>query len=88
MRLLLHNIYNTIQDQLIGVLTQKCTRYQVHYERLSFNEYPQIVKLIENLILNIKSSNKKIYNYRALKTLLQSQTDKFSLIFMMKKNDV
>ncbi|CAF1083047.1 unnamed protein product [Rotaria sordida] len=74
--LLLHNIYDIIEDRLTVVLNQECTRYQVHFERLSLDEYAQMVKLIENFISNINGYDKK-YNSRPLKTFLQTQTSKF-----------
>lgn len=74
--LLLHNIYDTIQDRLTVVLTQECTRYQVHFERLSLDEYAQIVKLIGNFRSNLSLNDEK-YKSRPLKTFLQSQTSKF-----------
>ncbi|CAF0872146.1 unnamed protein product [Rotaria sp. Silwood1] len=74
--LLLHNIYDTIEDRLTIVLTQECTRCQVHFERLSLDEYAQMVKLIENFISNVNGYDKK-YKSRPLKTFLQSQTSKF-----------
>ncbi|CAF4654572.1 unnamed protein product, partial [Rotaria sp. Silwood2] len=74
--LLLHNIYDIIEERLTIVLTQECTRYQVHFERLSLDEYAQMVKSIENFILNVNGYDKK-YKSRPLKTFLQSQTSKF-----------
>ncbi|CAF4224161.1 unnamed protein product, partial [Rotaria magnacalcarata] len=73
---LLNNIYDTVQDRLTVVLTQECARYQVHFERLSLDEYSQIVKLIENFILHVNGDDKK-YKSRPLRTFLQSQTSKF-----------
>jgi hypothetical protein len=73
---LLHSIYDTIEDRLIFVLTQECNRYQVHIERLTLDEYPQMVKLIENFIKNLNKLDTK-YNSRPFKTFLQSQTSKF-----------
>ncbi|CAF0831024.1 unnamed protein product [Adineta steineri] len=73
---LLYELYDTVEDRLITILTQECTRYQVQVERLTLDEYAQIVKLIDNFILKINQYEKK-YNSRPLKTFLQSQTSKF-----------
>jgi hypothetical protein len=73
---LLHHIYDTIEDRLILVLTEESSRYQIHFERLSLDEYAQMIKLIENFIFNLNQSDSK-YSSRPLKTFLQSQTSKF-----------
>lgn len=48
----------------------------MNFERLSLDEFAQMVKLIENFISNINNYDKK-YKSRPLKTFLQSQTSKF-----------
>jgi hypothetical protein len=73
---LLHNIYNTIEDRLIVILTEECTRYQVNLECLSFDQYVQMIKLIEHFMLNINNSDKK-YNSSPFKMFIQLQTIQF-----------
>jgi hypothetical protein len=73
---LLHHIYDTIEDRLILVFNEESLRYQIHFERLSLDEYAQMVKLIENFIFNLNQFDVK-YNSTPFKTFLQSQTSKF-----------
>ena len=75
---LLYQIYDTIQDRLIQVLQQESQRYQVHFERLTLDEYAQLIKSIETFISNV-NEYEKTYRSRSrpLKTFLQSQTSQF-----------
>ncbi|UJR38543.1 hypothetical protein I4U23_031209 [Adineta vaga] len=73
---LLYNLYDSVEDRLINIFIQESTRYQVQIERLSLDEYAQMVKLIENFIQNLNEYEKK-YSSLPLKSFLQIQTSKF-----------
>ncbi|CAF1260171.1 unnamed protein product [Adineta ricciae] len=73
---LLTNLFDSIEDRLIHILNQECSRYQVQFERLSLDEYAQMVKLVEQFIENINEYEKK-YSSLPLKSFLQIQTSKF-----------
>lgn len=75
-KFLLTNLYDTIEERLINIFNQESIRYQILFERLSLDEYAQIVKLIDKFILNLNQYDKK-YNSIPFKTFLQTQTSKF-----------
>ena len=73
---LLLNIYDTAEDRLIVLFNQEASRCQIHFERLSLDEFAQFVRLIESFVSHVHRQQ-PTHHSRPMKTFLQSQTSRF-----------
>lgn len=78
---MLDSIIDKTEDRLIDVFNQEATRLQIHFERLSLDEYSQLIELIQSFtdkdLFPLRKTFSTSSNLRPLKTFLQGQTTKF-----------
>lgn len=74
--IVLHELFNQIQDHLIQILNQQLNEYSIQIEYLTIEQFTLFIKSFEHFI-NYFQSIDSIYKSTPLKTFLQNQINKY-----------